>query len=206
MHIKNKDHWYDGLFYDIVIAPNQDKSFSLVKNIIKPDSTLLDVGCGTGRLAFQIADKCSQVDAIDLSQRNIELANKKLRKTHLNNVKYIHADVLNHLDDNNNKYDYAVLSYVIHEVDESLREKILTELSKSAKSIILIDYLTPRTKGIWDFINEIVEYAAGKEHYSNFKTYVAGNGIKGLSERTGLKISYEIKNKPATSHLAVLSK
>jgi hypothetical protein len=78
--------------------------------------------------------------------------------------------------------------------------------SSSASNIILIDYLTPRTKGIWSFLNEIVEYAAGKEHYSNFKTYVAQNGIKGLSERTGLKILHEVKNKPSTSHLVVLGK
>lgn len=206
MHIKNKDHWYDGLFYDIVIAPNQDKSFSLVKNIIEPNSTLLDVGCGTGRLAFQIADKCSRVDAIDLSKRNIELANKKLNKNPKSNIKFIHADVLNHLTENENKYDYAVLSYVIHEIDESLRENILLALSKSVSKTILIDYLTPRTKGMWSLLNEIVEYAAGKEHYSNFKTYVAQNGIKGLSERTGLKILHEIKNEPSTSHLAVLGK
>lgn len=206
MHLKNKDHWYDGLFYDIVIAPNQDKSFSLVKNIIEPNSTLLDVGCGTGRLAFQIADKCSRVDAIDLSKRNIELANKKLNKNPKSNIKFIHADVLNHLTENENKYDYAVLSYVIHEIDESLRENILLALSKSVSKTILIDYLTPRIKGMWSLLNEIVEYGAGKEHYSNFKTYVAQNGIKGLSDRTGLKILHEVKNKPSTSHLAVLGK
>ncbi|MBS4034757.1 MAG: class I SAM-dependent methyltransferase [Ignavibacterium sp.] len=206
MHPKNKNHWYDGLFYDIVIAPNQDKSFGLVKEIIKQNSTLLDVGCGTGRLAFQIADKCSQVDAIDLSQRNIELANKKLNKSPKKNIKFIHADVLNHLNENYIKYDYAVLSFVIHEIDESLREQILSELSKFSKNIILIDYLTPRTKGMWSLLNEIVEYAAGKEHYSNFKTYIAQNGLKGLSEKTGLKIFQEIKNNPSTSHLVVLSK
>ncbi|MBL1214902.1 MAG: class I SAM-dependent methyltransferase [Ignavibacteriae bacterium] len=63
--IKNKNHWYDGLFYDYLIAPNQDKSFQHIKNIIEPDSSLIDIGCGTGRLAFQIADKCSRFDGID---------------------------------------------------------------------------------------------------------------------------------------------
>ncbi|HSL88417.1 MAG TPA: class I SAM-dependent methyltransferase [Ignavibacteriaceae bacterium] len=206
MHVKNKDHWYDGLFYDIVIAPNQDKSFHQVKKIIEPDSTLLDAGCGTGRLAFQIADKCSNVDALDLSLRNINLANKKLSKTSHANITFIHADIINHLNEKKYIYDYAVLSYVIHEIDESLREQILKALAKSAKKIILIDYLTPRTKGMWSLLNEIVEYAAGKEHYSNFKSYVASDGIEGLSKRSGLKIIKEIKNNPATSHIAVLSK
>ncbi|MCJ7553542.1 MAG: class I SAM-dependent methyltransferase [Ignavibacteriaceae bacterium] len=202
----NKNHWYDGIFYDVVIAPNQDKSFSHVKNIIEPNSTLIDVGCGTGRLAFQIADKCRKVDALDLSKRNIDLANKKLAKNSKNNIQFIHADVLNHLNGTNQKYDYAVLSYVIHEIDESLREQILKELSKAAEKIIVIDYLAPRTKGMWSLLNEIIEYVAGREHYSNFKTFIAGNGIKGLSKRTGLKIVNEIKDNPATSHLVVLEK
>lgn len=202
----NKNHWYDGIFYDFVIAPNQDRSFSHVKNMVEQNSTFLDVGCGTGRLAFQIADKCSKVDALDLSKRNIDLANKKLAKNSKNNILFIHADVLNHLNETNQKYDYAVLSYVIHEIDESLREQILVALSKSAEKIIVIDYLAPRPKGIWNLLNEIVEYVAGKEHYSNFKTFIAENGIKGLSERTGLKIVNEIKNSPSTSHIVVLSK
>ncbi len=202
----NKNHWYDGIFYDVVIAPNQDKSFSHVKNIIEPNSTLIDVGCGTGRLAFQIADKCRKVDALDLSQRNIELANKKLAKNSKNNIQFIHADVLSHLNGTNQKYDYAVLSYVIHEIDESLRNQILIELSRAAEKIIVIDYLAPRTKGMWSLLNEIIEYVAGREHYSNFKTFIAGNGIIGLSEKTGLKIVNEIKNSPSTSHIVVLSK
>lgn len=206
MYKKNKDHWYDGLFYDVVIAPNQDKSFSLVKNIIEPNSTLLDIGCGTGRLAFQIADRCSHVHAIDHSQRNIDLAKKKLIKKPRPNIQFIHADVIDYLNKNDHNYDFAVLSYVIHEIDESLREQILIEISNSVKNIILIDYLTPRTKGMWSFLNEIIEFAAGKEHYSNFKSYVATDGITGLSKRTGLKIVKEIKNSPATSYIAVLKK
>ena len=35
---ENKNHWYDGIFYDKIIAPNQDKSFRIVKNILEKDS------------------------------------------------------------------------------------------------------------------------------------------------------------------------
>ena len=41
--LNNKNHWYDGRFYDWLIAPNQDKSFSHVKNIIKESSSVIDV-------------------------------------------------------------------------------------------------------------------------------------------------------------------
>ena len=51
---ENKNHWYDGLFYDKIIAPNQDRAFQIVKSLINKNSSVLDVGCGTGRLAFQL--------------------------------------------------------------------------------------------------------------------------------------------------------
>lgn len=202
--VHNKNHWYDGLFYDRFIAPNQDKSFAQLKNLIEPNSTLIDVGCGTGRLAFQIADKCSKVDGIDLSIKNINLANKKLASIETPNVIFHHADVIKFLSVKN-RYDYGVLSYVIHEVDISLRIEILKKLSQAVDKIILIDYLTPRPKGFWSGLNEIVEFVAGKDHYRNFKSYVANGGIYGLAQQSGLKIINEIKNVPSTSHIVVLS-
>lgn len=77
---ENKNHWYDGLFYDRLIAPNQDRLFSQIKNLIKPNSKIIDVGCGTGRFSFSIHEKCESVLGIDLSKRNIDRANFLLSK------------------------------------------------------------------------------------------------------------------------------
>ena len=73
----NKNHWYDGTFYDKVIAPNQDKAFLGVKKIISNDSVILDVGCGTGRMALRRWGKSSTYTGIVLSIRNINTAKKK---------------------------------------------------------------------------------------------------------------------------------
>ncbi len=203
--IDNKNHWYDGLFYDYLIAPNQDTSFSHIKNIIEPNSSLIDVGCGTGRLAFQIADKCSKVDCIDLSIKNIEVARKKLVKNNSDKIRFFHADA-SHFLSKNIRYDYAVLSYVIHEMDESLRVDILKTISQYADKIILVDYFVPQPKNLWWLLNEVVEFAAGRDHYRNFKTYTKNDGLIGLSKLSGLKIIKEIQNSPSSSHIAVLQK
>lgn len=68
---ENKNHWYDGWFYDTIIAPNQDKLFSQIEKLIEPKSSIIDVGCGTGRLAFRLSAKCRSILGIDLSKRNI---------------------------------------------------------------------------------------------------------------------------------------
>ncbi len=203
---ENKNHWYDGLFYDKVIAPNQDRAFQIVKSLIKENSSVLDVGCGTGRLAFQLDDKCTKIDGIDLSKRNIDLANNILTKNPSSKISFYHDDVQNFLQQKEKFYDYSIISYVIHEINETQRVDILKLLSGKSKQIIIVDYLYPRPKSFWSAINEAVEFAAGRDHYKNFKSYISNKGIIGLAEKAGLKVLNEIKNNPLTTHIVVLSK
>jgi SAM-dependent methyltransferase len=202
--IKNKNHWYDGLFYDKLIAPNQDKAFEIVKSVIREEASVLDVGCGTGRLSFQLSGKCRKVDGIDLSARNIRTAMKTLSANPKGNIEFFHSGADMRLKQSVMKYDYAVLSYVIHEINIDERAGLLKLLASEVGEIIIVDYLVPRPAGITDFINGLVEFAAGREHYRNFKSFVENGGINGLVRETGLKIIREITNKPVTSHIAVL--
>ena len=204
--IENKNHWYDGKFYDLFIAPNQDKSFSLVKKIIKENSSVVDVGCGTGRFSFSLVDKVNKIDGIDLSERNIKTAQSKVDESNSSKIKFYHSDVNQFFIEKNHHYDYAAMSYVIHEIDETLRVDILKTLSQYSDEIILIDYLFPRPSSYWSLINEAVEFAAGREHYINFKSYLKNGGLHGLANQSGLKIIKEIKNTPSTSHIVVLEK
>jgi SAM-dependent methyltransferase len=201
----NKDHWYDGWFYDTLIAPNQDRMFREIKNVIKPGSTIIDVGCGTGRFSFSVADKVQKVIAIDLSKKNIDKANKTLSKKLNPKISFLHSN-LSELVKENQRFDYAVMTYVIHEVNPEERVALLKEMSQVADQIIIGDYLVPVKKGFWNSLNEVVEFLAGKEHYTNFKHFVANNGLAGLTEKANLKIVTEIKNKPATSQILVLNK
>ena len=178
----NKNHWYDGWFYDIFIAPNQDKAFSYIKGFIELNSSLLDIGCGTGRLAFQLNGKCSRVDSIDPSIKNINIARKRLKNYHSSKIHFYHSDINTFLKNDSPHYDYAVLSYVIHEIDETQREDILRTVSQYVDTIILVDYLAPKPSNFWRYLNEIVEFAAGKDHYRNFKSYIKNNGIKRTRE------------------------
>lgn len=202
---QNKNHWYDGWFYDVFIAPNQDRLFSLIKNIIEPNSSVLDVGCGTGRFPFTIADKSKSVLGIDLSTRNIEKAKSNLAKNPNEKISFVHSTISD-LISQNLHFDYAVMTYVIHEVNEEERVKLLKDISNVADKIIIGDYLVPKPKGFWSLLNEVVEFAAGSEHYRNYKNYIRNGGLQDLANKAGLKIVKGIKNKPSTSHLVVLTK
>jgi ubiquinone/menaquinone biosynthesis C-methylase UbiE len=203
---KNKNHWYDGWFYDKLIAPNQDQLFGQIKNLVDANSIIIDVGCGTGRLAFSLADKCKSVLGIDLSKRNIDRANLTLLQNPDSKISFQNSDI----EEINSKwqlhFDYAVLTYVIHEVNEEERINLLSEIIRVADKIIIADYLVPQPKGFRRYLSEIIEFIAGTEHYRNYKSFVANGGIKYLANKAELKIINEISNHPLTNHIVILSK
>lgn len=203
--MQNKNHWYDGWFYDNLIAPNQDRMFGEIKNLIEPNSRVIDVGCGTGRFSFSIADRTNMVVGVDLSSKNITTANQTLQRYPNNKISFLHTNLAN-LVLQNHHFDYAVMTYVIHEVNSEDRIPLMNEMVKIADKIIIGDYLVPTSKGFWNILNDIVEFLAGKEHFSNFKNFVTNKGLHGLAEKTELKIIQEIKNKPKTSQILVLTK
>lgn len=202
--MNDKKHWYDGLIYDKFIAPNQDKLFDEIKKIIEPESTVLDVGCGTGRLALKNANHFKSITGIDLSSKNIKVANTNLAKTNIKNVKFIHGTATDLKNTIKEKFDYAVITYVIHEMPPEDRVKVLKEMREVANKIIIGDYITPTPNTFWGKLNVVVEFLAGTDHYNNFKLFVKSGGLISLIKEADFKLLKEIKNKPQTAHLVVI--
>jgi SAM-dependent methyltransferase len=203
---ENKTHWYDGWFYDTIIAPNQDNLFRQIKNLIEPQSSIIDVGCGTGRLAFRLSSKSKSVLGIDLSKRNIDRARLSLFRRPSYKISFQHRNLSDIINVDHAHFDYAILTFVIHEVDEKERINLLTEMSQVADKIIIGDYLVPKSAGFAGRLTEVIECIAGAEHYRNYKSYMADGGIYHLADKAGLKIIAEITNQPSTNHIVVLGK
>jgi SAM-dependent methyltransferase len=203
---QNKNHWYDGWFYDRIIAPNQDPLFREIKNLIEPHSKVIDVGCGTGRLAFALADHCNSVLGIDLSKRNIDRAQLTLLKQPNYKISFQHRNLSEISSEGQTHFDYAILTFVIHEVNENERIKLLNEIALVADQIIIGDYQVPKPDGFSGFLSKTIEFIAGREHYRNYKSYMANGGIYHLANRAELKIKNEILNPSATSYICVLGK
>ena len=159
---ENKYHWYDGWFYDTVIAPNQDKLFGQIKKLIEPDSGVIDIGCGTGRMEFTLADKCKSVLGIDMSKKNIDRANLILLQHPDIKISFHHNNLSEIISNGNAHFDYAILTYVIHEVNEEERIDLLLDIAMVADKIIVGDYLVPRPKGFESYFSEAIEFIAGR--------------------------------------------
>jgi len=59
----------------------------------QPEETILDAGCGTGRLTRLLAPKCKKVYATDFSPRSIEVLNERIRRERIHNVESFVWDI-----------------------------------------------------------------------------------------------------------------
>ena len=198
--MENKKHWYDGWIYDRIVAPNQKGVFERIEALIREESDVIDIGCGTGRLAFKLAGKSRSILGIDLSQTNIRRADSNLKNMPDDKIAFKHSDLAALLKDGTRHFDYAVLSFVIHEVNEDERVVLLKEAGVIADKIIICDHL-PDTSVFAAITREAVEFLAGREHYRNFRSFVEKEGIIKLAKESGFKIIHEEIYK---SHLQII--
>jgi len=199
--MKNKFHWYDGLFYDKVIAPNQDGTFAIMRAMMKPNSTVIDIGTGTGRFVFQAAAKFEKVVGVDLSSRNINFANSQLKNLEIPNIAFLHANATEIKSHFPEKFDYSTISYVIHEMPYEMRLIVLKAMKEISNEIIIGDYFIPQPINKRGLSNRIAEFLAGFDHFNNYRNFAKHNGIFGLAETLGFTIIQEKIGVHGTSHI-----
>jgi demethylmenaquinone methyltransferase/2-methoxy-6-polyprenyl-1,4-benzoquinol methylase len=115
-----------------------------------PDTPVrvLDVCAGTGSNSLAIAEKKpeAKITVLDLSADMLKIADKKFRKASISNVEPIIADAGNTCFDGN-MFDVILLSLVLHEIKEDLRQAILSEAKRILNSngrIIIIEWEQPQ--------------------------------------------------------------
>lgn len=198
-------HWYDGVFYDLFIAPNQDRLFAVIRRVVAPGDRVLDVGCGTGRLVFQLAPRVALAHGIDPSRRNIQRAKRNWeRRGKPGNVLFMHGTLSE--SPAAKSYDVAVLSFVLHEIDSGDRAPLLSRVAGHARRVVLADFRVPRVPGVVNAGSEIVEFLAGREHYRGFRSFVRAGGLTALVTNTGLRIVRKVEGVPLPAEVMVVEK
>jgi SAM-dependent methyltransferase len=117
---------YGGDFHNHAKALNEE----FLKNRIKKNDSVIDIGCGIGRWC-EVASKYSDdVVGIDYDEGLIVKARQRKEGA---NVKYIVGDVTKDLD--NKKFDLALLIHVIEHIEDA--DKILQELHNVCHKLIV---------------------------------------------------------------------
>ena len=201
--ITDKSHYYDGKLYEIFI----DRALRELRNIIveqiEAGSTAIDIGCGTGSLVFDLAEKCKSVIGVELSSRMVNHARRRRKSKGKDNVEFMHGNAASLPRFQDQQFDYAAISMVIHEMRPDLRMKVLNEAKRIAKKIIIADFAVPQPSGFAGISTYIVELLAGIGHFKGFKDFQRNNGLDRLLENCYLSIYRESVNKNGTIRVVV---
>lgn len=151
-------------------------------NRIAQGETILDVGCGIGALAFDIASKSGAiVTGIDINDNNIRIARSRFAHE---NVKFIHGDALETVFDA--RFDAIVLSNVLEHIE--CRVKFLREIMDSVRPDRILlrvplferDWRVPLKKELG------LDYRLDSTHYIEYTHDEFASEI----EEAGLKFSH----------------
>jgi len=91
---------------------------------------VLDIGCGNGALAFDVAKKAKEVIAIDINEKNIQKAKSKFFRE---NIEYRVGDATKDLG--GEVFDVVVLSNVLEHIDQ--RVELLQKILLIAPTVLL---------------------------------------------------------------------
>ncbi|UCH93973.1 MAG: methyltransferase domain-containing protein [Candidatus Aminicenantes bacterium] len=164
----NMKQWYEELFENY--AESYDKEpftrgtrgeVDFIEQEINFDKTkrILDIGCGTGRHAVELAKRGYPVTGIDLSQSQLDKAIEKAKKESLN-INFIRADA--RTLDFNNEFDAVIMicegAFPLMETDEmnvQILEKAQKALKPGGKLILTtLNALFPLYHSTEEFLNE----------------------------------------------------
>lgn len=153
-----------------------EKLMSLDKNM-----NTLEVGCGTGRWAFYLADKVKKVVAIDLSDKMIEIAKKKQRNSSVKNVEFHCISVMDF--DTDEKFDLIYFSGVLQYIKDKDIEMILAKLPEWMNSDCLV--LSRDTLSLQSRFSSVEEYSV---------IYRTKDEYKQMFKKYGLNLVYQGKS------------
>ena len=152
-------------------------------NNVKRGSRVLDIGCGNGAVAFDVAKKANKIVAIDLDKKNLEIAERKYRAK---NIDYVCADATEY--DFKENFDYIILSNVLEHIEK--RIEFLKKIKKLAPVILI---RVPMINRDWVPLYKKklgMYYYSDKTHFIEYDTEVFKKEMKSA----GLKIkNYSIQ-------------
>jgi SAM-dependent methyltransferase len=189
---KRKDHFYEGWLYHFLVDPFLRRVHRLVRSQVKPGSTLIDIGCGTGELLFSLAEVGSKLLGVETSKRMWSFANQRARVRGFHNVQILFGDGAKLDNFSAGSFDYAIACMVLHEMAVSKRLPVLKEMKRLAPHLILVDYRVPPPTNLAAAICRFIERLAGPHHFNNYTSFINGGGLLSLSETLGLTVQREI--------------
>ena len=167
-----------------------------IKGVIAP--RILIAGCGTGQHSITTACRFAncQVTAVDLSRASLAYAHRKTIGLGINNIKYLHADIL-HLKRIEQKFDIIESSGVLHHMDDPFAGwKVLVDVLAPGGLLKIGLYSEVARQNVVAVRKEIAELEVGTSdsEIRGFRDRLAASSDENHQDLTTLGDFYSLSN------------
>jgi demethylmenaquinone methyltransferase/2-methoxy-6-polyprenyl-1,4-benzoquinol methylase len=178
--------------YDSIIEPLNRKLRGMGLRMCAPQPGLavLDVGCGTGTFLELFGEGGCEITGIDLSENMLEQARRRLGDT----ATLVHGDATD-MPFPDGAFDVVTFFLMIHEVEPATRRELLREALRVLRvdgRILIVDYHPGPIRGrrgrLIRLFHLLPEQLAGREHYGNYRNFLARGGTPALADELALRI------------------
>jgi ubiquinone/menaquinone biosynthesis C-methylase UbiE len=149
---------------------------------------VIDVCSGTGAQVVEYGRHSINAIGIDSDRGMLQTATRNQVRKKAVNVSFQLADAAN-LPFPDNCFDYASISFGLHDKEKPIRYQIISEMKRIVKkdgALILIDFQVPLPGNAWAVVTRVIEFLVGGSHYRGFKDYLKNGGIEDILKNHGL--------------------
>ncbi len=152
--------------------------------------SILDVGCGTGsHLELYQRYEC-HLYGLDLSPSMLAVARERL-----GDAAQLDLGDARDMPYEDDKFDLVISMLSLHEMSPATRLAVLNEVKRVMKNdgrILLIDFHPGPYQPLKGWVSKLIiffsELAAGREHFRNYRHFLAKGGLSTLATQQNLSI------------------
>ncbi len=138
---------------------------------LNPESTVVDLGCGSGFFTLEISRYCKQIYAVDISSIMLQLLEEKKQARGIENITCINKGILQFLSEQKQPVDAFVLQTSLHHLPDFWKSLAVHYIGQNLHSNGLV-YLSDV---IFSF--PISEY---KTHFQALHQFISSKNDEGL--------------------------
>ena len=194
--------------YDSVVEPFARKLRAIGVKMLPPHEgmSVLDVGCGTGTHLSIYQKAGCEVSGIDSSPAMLDVARAKLGERA--QLRLADASRMPFPDET---FDLVLATHLLHEMPSPVRSQVMKEAKRVMRKsgcFLIIDFHPGPIrfpKGwLYRIVILLMEIAAGREHFRNYREFMASGGLAPLIFESGLLVDRERINGGGTAGLHLL--
>ncbi|MDZ7760266.1 MAG: class I SAM-dependent methyltransferase [Desulfovermiculus sp.] len=170
--------FYDPLLQPVMARVRWETALYCLHNNL---TSVLDIGCGTGRQCIVLHRHGLQATGVDISPAMLEVARSQSPQS----ISYFCLDATR-TEFPDSSFDAVTFSFALHENPLPTVQALLQEGHRVLKPqgvLLITDYLAPNSlpRRFVHFGIAVIERLAGRKHYRNYRGFLSAGGVTKVS-------------------------